>query len=175
MDRDARGETVNESADALKVQQACQAVEELTRCAQAIDMLYLKLGQMLAYVKENELYKAYSEHTQTMSAFLREIDIGIGVSQADHYIRIYKTFGDRLAGRQIAFKRLLLIHPLVKDDATAEKWLDLAATLPYIALIATKREEQGKMAADTCDHPTVNLVPYFRCSICGAWIKKEGT
>jgi len=165
---------MNEPADKLKIDQAMMAVEELTKCAQEIDLRFLHLGKMLWFVKKEELYRYYSEHTQTMSAFLREIDIGIGMSAADHYIRIYRTFGERLAGRQIAFKRLLLIHPMVKDDATAEKWLDLAEKLPLIGLQSEIKERQGKTPPDGCLHPAANLVPYFRCSICGTWIKKEG-
>ena len=160
--------------DIAKTDQVVKAVDDLTRCCQGIDLAYLFIGKTLLNIKENELYKHYSEHTQTMSAFLREIDIGIGMSAADHYIRIYRTFGEKLEGRKIAFKRLLLIHPLVTDEATAEKWLDLAEKLPYNALVAEKREYEGRTPSDACDHPLAHRVEFWRCSVCHQWIKKEG-
>ena len=158
---------------ANKTDQACMAVAELTRCCQEIDMRYLHLGKMLLYVRENELYKAYSEHTQTMSAFLREIDIGIGMSQADHYIRVYKTFGEKLEGRKIAFKRLLLIHPMVKDDLSLVYWLNKAEELPLVALSDEIKESQGKTPTDGCCHPTDEIETHFRCGLCGAWLRRD--
>lgn len=154
-----------------KVDQAVMAVAELTRCCQEIDLRYLHLGKMLLYVKENELYKWYSEHTQTMSAFLREIDIGIGMSAADHYIRVYKTFGERLAGRQIAFKRLLMVHPLVAGPETIGPLLDMCQNMPLAALSDEIRERSGKVPTDKCEHPTDEIRVHYRCSICGQWLK----
>jgi len=163
---------MNEIVDKTRVDLAVMAVDELTRCAQEIDLRYLHLGKMLLFVKEKELYKHYSEHTQTMSAFLREIDIGIGMSAADHYIRIYRTFGEKLEGRKIAFKRLLLITPLCKADEATEKWLTLAENLPYSGLQATIREEGGKVPADNCDHPEGERQAFWRCLKCNQWIKE---
>ena len=157
---------------ANKTDQACMAVAEMTQCCQEIDMRYLHLGKMLLYVRENELYKHYSEHTQTMSAFLREIDLGIGLSQADHYIRVYKTFGEHMEGRKIAFKRLLLIHPMVKDELSLVYWLNKAEELPLVALVAEKREHEGKTAADNCDHPESERQAFWRCGKCNAWVKE---
>jgi len=162
---------MNEIVDKGKTDDAFRVVEELTRVSQGIDISYLMLGKLLMHVKQYELYKHYSEHTQTMSAFLREIDIGIGMSAADHYIRIYKTFGEKLEGRKIAFKRLLLVHPLCKTDEATEKWLELAEKLPYIALVAEKREHEGRTPSDACEHPEGERVAYWRCSVCNAWIK----
>ena len=158
---------------ANKTDQAVMAVAELTKCAQAIDMAYLHLGKMLLFVKENELYRYYSEHTQTMSAFLREIDLGIGMSQADHYIRIYKTFGEKMEGRKIAFKRLLLIHPLVKDEPTLTYWLDKADCMPLKALGDEIREKQGKTPSDACEHPQDQIKAHYRCGVCGAWLRGD--
>ena len=163
---------MNEIVDRAKTDDAFRVVEELTRVSQGIDISYLMIGKLLLHVKQYELYRHYSEHTQTMSAFLREIDIGIGMSAADHYIRIYKTFGEKLEGRKIAFKRLLLIHPLVTDEATAEKWLDLAEKLPYNALIAEKREYEGRTPSDACDHPESERQAFWRCLKCNQWIKE---
>lgn len=162
---------MNNITNQAKVQQAVQAVGELTRCAQAIDVAFIHLGEMLWFVKKNELYKYYSEHTQTMSAFLREIDIGIKTSQADHYIRIYKTFGEHLEGRQIAFKRLLMIHPLVTDIASIGPLLELAQNLPIRALADEIKERQGRTPSDACEHPPEAIQTHFRCSICGCWLK----
>jgi hypothetical protein len=165
-------ERMNEIINQVKVDQATMAVRELVKCAEAIDMAYLHMGKMLLFIKENELYKYYSEHTQTMSSFLREIDIGIGVSQADHYIRVYKTFGDKLEGRKISFKRLLLIHPLVGGSETIDHLLDMAAILPLRALNDEIRERQGRTPSDSCAHPTDAIKTFCKCSICGQWLKE---
>jgi hypothetical protein len=158
-----------------KTDRACVAVEELTKCAQLIDVGYLKLGQVLTEVKELELYKAYSEHTQTMSAFLREIDIGIGMSQSDHYIRIWKIFGEYMDGRHIAFRRLLMITPLCKDEKDIGPMLDMAETLPLKALTDEIRERSGKVATDACEHPREAWQEHFRCSICNQWLNGKET
>ena len=165
------GVNMNEITDKLKTDDVFRVVEELTRVAQGVDMAFLMLGKLLAHVKENELYRYYSEHTQTMSAFLRELDIGIGMSQADHYIRIYKTFGEKMEGRKIAFKRLLLIHPLVKDEPTLTYWLDKADCMPLKALGDEIREKQGKTPTDACEHPQEKIKAHYRCGVCGAWLK----
>lgn len=162
----------NAVSDKEKTADVCRVVEELTRITQGIDMAYLMLGKLLLHVKTEELYKYYSEHTQTMSAFLREIDLGIGMSQADHYIRIYRTFGEKLAGRQIAFKRLLLIHPMIKDEPTLTYWLDRASTMPLRALGDEIKESQGKTPTDGCSHPVEARECCYRCRICGAWLKE---
>jgi hypothetical protein len=164
---------MNEPADKLKTDQAVMAVAELTKCAQAIDMAYLHLGKMLLFVKENELYRYYSEHTQTMSAFLREIDLGIGTSQADHYIRIYKTFGEKMEGRKIAFKRLLLVHSLVKGPETIEPLLDMCQNMPLRALQDEIKERTGRTPTDGCEHPTDQIETHFRCGLCGAWLRRD--
>ena len=163
---------MNEITDKVKTDDVCRVVEELTRVAQGIDIGYLMLGKLLLHVKQGELYRYYSEHTQTMSAFLREIDIGIGISQADHYIRIYRTFGERLAGRQIAFKRLLMVHPLVAGPETIEPLLDMCQNMPLAALSDEIRERSGKVPVDKCEHPLSARVAYWRCSVCNAWIKE---
>ena len=162
---------MNEIVDKTRVDLAVMAVDELTKCAQQIDLYYLHLGKMLAFVKSQELYKHYSEHTQTMSAFLREIDIGIGMSQCDHLIRIFRKFGERMNGRTIAFKRLLLISPMVTDDESADKWLGLAEVLPYRALVAEKQAITGKVPNDVCTHPEDSIQMHKRCSLCGCWLK----
>jgi hypothetical protein len=167
------GVAMNEPEVVTKTDMACHAVEELTRCAQLIDVGYLKLGQVLAEVKELELYKAYSEHTQTMSAFLREIDLGIGTSQADHYIRIYKTFGEKMEGRKIAFKRLLLVHSLVKGPETIEPLLDMCQNMPLRALQDEIKERTGRTPTDGCEHPTDQIETHFRCGLCGAWLRRD--
>jgi hypothetical protein len=163
---------MNEPADKLKTDDAVRVVAELTRVAQGVDMAYLMMGKLLAHVKEHELFKYYSEHTQTMSAFLREIDLGIGMSQADHYIRIYKTFGEKMEGRKIAFKRLLLIHPLCKDEPTTHYLLDQAEKLPLKALGDEIRERQGKTPTDACEHPLEARECVYRCRICSQWLKE---
>ena len=163
---------MDEIVDKGKVDLAVMAVDELTRCSQEIDLRFLHLGKMLLFVKEKELYKHYSEHTQTMSAFLREIDIGIGMSQSDHLIRVYRTFGEKLEGRKIAFKRLLLVHSLVTDAASIEPLLDMAESLPLKALNDTIREMRGKVASDACEHPESERQAFWRCLKCNAWIKE---
>ena len=165
---------MNEIVDKTRVDLAVMAVDELTKCSQEIDLRFLHLGKMLLFVKEKELYKHYSEHTQTMSAFLREIDIGIGMSQSDHLIRIYRTFGEKLEGRKIAFKRLLLVHSLVTDDASIEPLLDMAESLPLKALNDTIREMRGRTPSDACSHPMAQREEFWRCCICHQWIKREG-
>ena len=157
----------------IKTEMACMAVAELTRITQAVDAGYLMLGKLLLHVKTEELYKHYSEHTQTMSAFLREIDLGIGLSQADHYIRMYKTFGEHMEGRKIAFKRLLLIHPMVKDEPSLVYWLNKAEELPLVALSDEIKESQGKTPTDGCCHPTDEIETHFRCGLCGAWLRRD--
>ncbi len=169
---DKRPVTALSVSNQIKTEMACMAVTELTRITQAVDAGYLMLGKLLLHVKTEELYKYYSEHTQTMSAFLREIDLGIGLSQCDHYIRIYKTFGEKMEGRQIAFKRLLLIHPLVKDEPTLTYWLDRASTMPLRALGDEIKESQGKTPTDGCSHPVEARECCYRCRICGAWLKE---
>jgi hypothetical protein len=166
---------MNEPEVVTKTDMACHAVEELTKCAHLTDIAYLKMGAVLAEVKDQELYKAYSEHTQTMSAFLREIDIGIGLSMAEHLIRIFRKFGERMNGRTIAFKRLLLISPLVTDDESADKWLGLCETLPLKALTDEIRERSGKVATDACEHPREAWQEHFRCSICNQWLNGKET
>src|SRR4030043_1224336 len=111
---------MNDLTDKAKTDDVFRVVAQLTRITQGVDMAFLMLGKLLLHVKENQLYRYYSEHTQTMSAFLREIDIGIGMSQSDHLIRVYRTFGEHMEGRKIAFKRLLLIHPLVTGPKSLE-------------------------------------------------------
>ncbi len=161
----------NAVSDKEKTADVCRVVEELTRITQGIDMAYLMLGKLLLHVKTEELYKYYSEHTQTMSAFLREIDLGIGMSQADHLIRVYRTFGEHMEGRKIAFKRLLLIAPLVKDEPTLTYWLDRAANMPLRALSDDIRERQRKNPTDGCLHPDDSIQLHRRCSVCGCWLK----
>lgn len=164
---------MNGLTDKTKTDQAVMAVEEITRCAAAIDVAYLHLGKMLWFVKQNQLYKHYAEHTQTMSAFLREIDIGIGMSQCDHLIRVFKTFGEHLEGRKIAFKRLLLIHSLVAGPETIDPLLDLAEKLPMVGLISTIKERKGLTPPDGCQHPAEAIRTHYRCSVCGTWLKGE--
>jgi hypothetical protein len=147
-------------------------VDELSNCLNQIDMMYLKIGAILSVIKEHKLYKDYAEHTDTMQTFLKEIDLGIGVSQADHYIRMFRTFGEAVQGKRIAFKRLLLIHPMVKDEDSKTYWLEKAELLPWQGLQATVRESQGKIPADACEHPTDERRKFWRCSLCGAWIKE---
>jgi hypothetical protein len=145
---------------------------ELGNSLNQIDMLYLKIGALLAFIKEKKLYTFYASHTDTWRDYLKEIDMGIGVSQADHYIRVFKTFGDAVAGRRIAFKRLLLIHPLVKDDESRDRLLDMAEHTPWQGLQASIASEKGKIPADACEHPIASRGKFSRCSLCGAWIKE---
>jgi hypothetical protein len=161
---------MNDLVDRAKTDQAVKAVEELTRAVQEIDLRSMHLGRMLWYVKENELYKSYSEHTQTMSAFLREIDIGFGQSMAEHYIRVYKTFGEEIGTRQIPFNKLLKVVPMVRNEETKTYWLDKAEHLPYKALADEIRESRGQIASDACDHPAAAWVTHCRCSQCNQWI-----
>jgi hypothetical protein len=168
---------MNEPEVVTKTDMACHAVEELTKCAQLTDMAYLRMGAILTEIKENELYKAYSEHTKTMSAFLREIDIGIGLSMAEHYIRVWRVFGEYMTGRKIAFRRLLMITPLCKDEKDIGPMLDMAESLPLQALQDEIKERSGKgVASDVCLHPADKLVAHYRCSICNLWVNgKEMT
>ena len=145
-------------------------VEELKRCTIQIDMMFLKIGAILSRIKEDNLYLAYAAHTTNMSSFLRDIDIGIGLSQCDHYIRVWKTFGRYIEGRRIPFKRLLMIHPLVKDDQSREHWMEQAENLPYRALVDALSVERGRTPVDACAHPQEALRPFYKCSVCGAWI-----
>lgn len=154
-----------------KVKAIRELTAELGNSVAQIDMLYLKIGALLAFIKEKKLYIFYASHTETWRDYLKEIDLGIGVSQADHYIRVFKTFGTELKGRRIAFKRLLLIHPLCKDEESKERFLELAEHTPWQGLQATVRESQGKIPADACDHPLGSRGKFERCSLCGAWIK----
>ena len=163
---------MNELTDKAKADDVFRMVAELTRCSQGIDLAYLFIGKTLMEIKNGELYRYYSEHTQTMSAFLREIDIGIGMSAADHYIRIYRTFGERLAGRQIAFKRLLMVHPLVAGPETIEPLLDMCQNMPLAALSDEIRERSGKVPVDKCEHPMAQRQAFWRCGVCNQWIKE---
>jgi len=148
-------------------------VAELQRCTVQIDMMYLRIGALLAAVKDNRLYESYAEHTKTMSAFLQEIDIGIGVSQVDHYIRVWRTFGDHIGTRRIPFKRLLLANPLVNDERSLTYWLDQAEQLPYRGFKDAIAEGRGKTPVDGCDHPADQRKAFFKCLVCGAWIKED--
>ena len=145
---------------------------ELGNSVGQIDLLYLKIGALLAFIKEKKLYTFYASHTETWRDYLKEIDIGIGVSQADHYIRVFRTFGQELEGRRIAFKRLLLIHPLCKDDESRNRLMDIAEHTPWPGLQATIASEKGKTPPDACDHPLDKRSEFWRCGLCGVWIKK---
>jgi hypothetical protein len=146
-------------------------VDELGNCLNQIDMMYLKTGAILSVIKEHKLYREYASHTDTFQAFLKEIDLGIGMSQADHYIRVFRTFGDLVQGKRIAFKRLLLIHPLCKDAAETEHWIEQAESLPWQGLQANVKECRGKIAPDACSHPAESRTAFERCEICNTWIK----
>jgi hypothetical protein len=105
-----------------------------------------------------------------MSDFLREIDIGIGMSQCDHLVRVYRTFGEHMEGRKIAFKRLLMLAPLVKEGTNITPLLDMAENLPLRALQDEIREAKGLVASDQCLHPVGTLEAHYRCTVCGAWV-----
>lgn len=154
-----------------KVDAIRELTAELGNSVTQIDVLYLKIGAILAHIKDSKLYTFYASHTETWRDYLKEIDMGIGVSQADHYIRVYKTFGEAVKDKRIAFKRLLLIHPLCKDDEQTTYWLAQAEQLPWQGLQATIKEGMGKVAPDACDHPLDARSVFFRCGRCGAWVK----
>lgn len=145
-------------------------VKVLKESILAIEMSWLKVGAILCEIRDKELYRQYAEHTTSMSEFLREIDIGMGLSQANHLMRIFKTFSPMIGERVIPMKRLLLIHPLVaKQPEQIEYWVEQAEHLPMQGLVSAVQEAKGQTPQDQCEHLELDF--YSRCRACGAWFK----
>lgn len=153
------------------VDEVFNMVETLKESVKMIELNSLKIGALLSDIKDRKLYLQYADHTRSMNDFLTEIDLGIKESQANHLIRIYRTFGAQLEARCIPMKRLLLIHPLVKDDpGQIDHWLSQAESLPLSGLLAAVQAAKGLIPHDVCDHPELDR--YTRCRQCGKWFKE---
>lgn len=138
------------------------------RAVGKINQMWREVGKLLEIIHISKLYKSYSSDVKTWSEFIKSIDIGIGVSEADHLRRVSRVFELYLEGRNIKFKRLLDILPVV-NDRNRDELLNAAEHLPFEEFNHKIRELKSVKTTDACEHPETE--PWAKCIKCGQFLK----
>lgn len=158
-----------------KAEYAQRLVNQMGKAVAKMNQTHLLIGGMLFFAKETKIFKAYASHVKTWNDFIREIDIGINVAQANHMIRVFTRFGRQLRNdptrRRIPFSRLLMIIPLCTGPDETEDWLNKADTLPHQAFLDEVREAKGMQPTDTCLHPDESMTKWVKCGVCHKWLR----
>ena len=145
-----------------------KAVKVLDTAIGQISLMYREVGRLLEYIHKEKLYKDYSSDVKTWSQFIRSVNLGFGVSQADHLRRISRTFEPYLDGRNVKFTRLLDILPVATKENIPDL-LDAAEQLPASGWNDAVRELKGQVTTDECEHDECSL--FKKCKKCGMWLK----
>lgn len=146
-------------------------VTELVARTKGMARAHLEVGMILAFIKDNRLFLSHGEGIRTFRDFLTDIDIGIGVSEATHLIRLWRKFGEYLAenNKTVSVRRLLLISPFCETPEEIDSWVSKAEILPEFAFQDELREAKGVPTQDACEHRIKEL--WSKCTRCGKWFR----
>jgi len=127
--------------------------------------LVFEMGKLLKVVKEKKLYEKLGY--DTFASYVADPEIGLTEGNANHYIRVYETFIERLKIKEkelegIAFNRLLRLVPLLNEGKKPEEWLEKAKALSESDFIFEIKNAKGELGEVKVPFPKM-----YRCKDCG--------
>lgn len=164
----------------LKAKEYQALIESLKRFLIAGQLGFLKAGEILTKIKEEELYKLEdSSEEWSWSEFTAKPDLPLPGRTpesrrrvADALIRVYKIFVvkhkidlSRLAG--IGWTKLDLLARICEsgDSRLVEEWISKAETLTVNDLFLEMKNDNKEQALQVCDHS--ESYPIWICPSCG--------
>ncbi len=162
---------VNDLTEPERVDLCFKAVKTLELAVTRIDQMWRETAKLLRFIKTNKLYKHYSSDVSTWQQFIRSVNLGFDVGEADHYCRVSEAFEEYLEDRTIKITRLLAILPVVTPE-NREELLDACAQLPLAAFRNHIGILKGRDDQDVCGHEKTELWERCKNPKCGKWLKK---
>jgi hypothetical protein len=158
-------------------------VEDLKKVLLVGQMGFLKAGEILTTIKQDQTYKSEDSDIEwTWKQFIGRADLPFPGRTpesrrrtADALIRIYRLFQERYLFPSktlapVGWTKLDLIAPLcekAKDDKEVKDWIEKAKQLSVSDLYAEiKNDGKDTFSQVTCNHE--EELPYWKCPACGA-------
>ena len=159
-----------------KYELAKKQIDEFKKWRNMTALSFLKLGEILKKLKEEELYKHLGESPEyeTWTMFLQSPEINIKYRKADQLIRIYTTFIQRLKFKEeelldIPWSALRVLLPVIKEE-NSRGLVEKARQLKRNDLeIEIHQLQQGMESLDDvqkCKHRW-RKITYWKCNNCG--------
>lgn len=161
----------NEISKTKKAEIVFNLVEEIKEAKKNTVKSFLVIGKNLDTIQKEKIWQYYGEHLERFDDFLKEIRIGRAT--AYNCIAIWREFGELLISKNldIDYFRLVRLLPVIQEGDNREEWLEKAADLPVQGFNDEIREAKGLPATDTCEHPEEERRYFWRCQLCGKWVK----